>query len=71
MEAAPYFRGKWIKNSDTLAPYLKFNKTMKLPVDVSKIAGGEANGIDPDQMPYSMASDLGLHCLLRHDCPNI
>ena len=22
-----------------------------------------ANGGDPDQMPYSAASDLGLHCL--------
>ena len=23
-----------------------------------------ANSIDPDQMPHSAASDLGLHCLL-------
>ena len=23
------------------------------------------NSIDPDQMPHSVASDLGLHCLLR------
>ena len=22
-----------------------------------------ANSVDPDQMPHSMASDLGLHCL--------
>ena len=22
-----------------------------------------ANSVDPDQMPYSVASDLGLHCL--------
>ena len=26
--------------------------------------------IDPDQMPYFAASDLGLHCLLRPVCPN-
>ena len=24
-----------------------------------------ANRVDPDQMPCSAASDLGLHCLLR------
>ena len=24
-----------------------------------------ANSIDPDQMPHSVASDLGLHCLLK------
>ena len=23
-----------------------------------------ANSVDPDQMPHSVASDLGLHCLL-------
>ena len=23
-----------------------------------------ANNVDPDQMPYCVASDLGLHCLL-------
>ena len=22
-----------------------------------------ANNVDPDQMPHSVASDLGLHCL--------
>ena len=34
-----------------------------------------ANSVDPDQMPHSMASDLGLHCLpmsllweARHKC---
>ena len=29
-----------------------------------------ANNVDPDQMPHSVASDLGLHCLLRLSCPN-
>ena len=23
-----------------------------------------ANSVDPDQMPHTVASDLGLHCLL-------
>ena len=30
-----------------------------------------ANSVDPDQMPHSAASDLGLHCLQRPVCPNI
>ena len=29
-----------------------------------------ANSVDPDEMPYSVASHLGLHCLLRPVCPN-
>ena len=29
-----------------------------------------AGSIDPDQMPSSAASDLGLHCLQRPICPN-
>ena len=29
-----------------------------------------ANSVDPDQMPHNVASDLGLHCLLRPVCPN-
>ena len=28
------------------------------------------NHVDPDQMPQSAASDLGLHCLQRPICPN-
>ena len=28
------------------------------------------NSIDPDQLPHSAASAQGLHCLLRHVCPN-
>ena len=27
-----------------------------------------ANSVDPDQMPHSVASDLGLHCLQRPIC---
>ena len=38
-----------------------------VPVHVSVlIARQVANRLDPDQMPHSVASDLGLHCLLRH-----
>ena len=29
-----------------------------------------ANSIDSDQKPQKTASDLGLHCLLKPDCPN-
>ena len=29
-------------------------------VEISEL---NANGVDPDQMPHSAASDLGLHCL--------
>ena len=35
-----------------------------------KIAGRVANSVDPDEMPHSAASHLGLHCLLRPFCPN-
>ena len=30
-----------------------------------------ANCVDPDQMPNSAASDLGLHCLQRPICPSV
>ena len=29
-----------------------------------------ANSVDPDQTPYYVASDRGLHCLLRSVCEN-
>ena len=29
-----------------------------------------ANSVDPNEMPLSAASHLGLHCLLRPVCPN-
>ena len=35
-----------------------------------RTTGRVANGVDPDQTPRSAASDLSLHCLLRHVCPN-
>ena len=37
---------------------------------MSKTAGRVAASVDPDQTPRSAASDLGLHCLFRHVCPN-
>ena len=36
-----------------------------------KIAGLVPNIVDPDVMPHSVASHLGLHCLLRPICLNI
>ena len=30
----------------------------------------KANSVDPDQMPHSVASDLGLHCLQKPICPS-
>ena len=35
-----------------------------------KIAGWVANSVDPDEMPHSAASHLGLNCLLRPVCLN-
>ena len=35
-----------------------------------KTAGLVTNRVDPDQMPHSVASDLGLHCLFMHVCLN-
>ena len=32
--------------------------------------GGMASIVDPNQMAYSVVSDLVLHFLLRHACPN-
>ena len=29
-----------------------------------------ANSLEPDEMPHSLESDLGLHCLLRPVRPN-
>ena len=35
-----------------------------------KIAGLVAVSVDPDETPYSVVSQLGLHCLLRPVCRN-
>ena len=35
------------------------------------ITGRVANSVDPDEMPRSAASHLGLYCLPRPVCPNM
>ena len=60
------------KYSDTSMPCRTSSKILDnlLPDTVSKIAGGVANSVDPDEMSHSAASQLGLHSLLRPVCPN-
>ena len=36
-----------------------------------KDASGMAKSVDPDQTLHVEQSDLGLHCLLMPNCPNI
>ena len=48
----------------------KANFNVHLLVGVTKTVGRVANSVDPDQTPRSVASDLGLLCLLRPICPN-
>ena len=43
---------------------LNFKQDNLLPVHLSKTEW-VADSVDPDQMPYSAAFDLGLHCLLK------
>ena len=40
------------------------------PLMCLKIAGWVANSVDPAQNLYSVAPDLGPHCLLRPVCSN-
>ena len=37
--------------------------SISLPLKCLKTAGGVANSVDPDQMPHSVSSNPGLHCL--------
>ena len=50
--------------------FLNLNKRNLLSNVVSKTARAVANNVDPDEMPHSAVSHLGLHCLLRPVCPN-
>ena len=63
------------KYSDTSTPYHICSKiwtsTIHYPVLCLKIAGWVANSVNPDETPHSVASHLGLYCLLRPVCPNI
>ena len=47
--------------SITLGLILLLNKSIFLPANMCKIAVWEPNSVDPDQMPRSAVSDLGLH----------
>ena len=63
------------KYSETATPYHTCSKiwtsTTYYPMLCLKIAGWAANRIDPDETPRSVASHLGLHCLLKPVCSNI
>ena len=39
--------------------------------DISKNCCMRANSVDSDQMPHSVAYDLGAHCLFRPVCPSL
>ena len=62
------------KYSDTSTPYHTCSKirtsTIHYLMLCLKIAGWVANSVDPDETPRSVASHLGLYCLLRPVCPN-
>ena len=62
------------KYSDTSTLYHICSKiwtsTIHYPMLCLKIAGWVSNSVDPDEMPRSAASYLGLNCLLRPVCPN-
>ena len=50
-------------------PHLLTILVLKLGI-VRPIAVCIANSVDPDQIPHSAVSDLGIHCLQRPICPN-
>ena len=62
------------KYSDTSTPYHTCSKiwtcTIYYLLLCQKIAGWVANSVDFDEMPHSVASQLGLHYLLSPVCPN-
>ena len=72
-EPITYYR-IYPKYLDTSTSYCKCSKiwtsTIHYPMLCLKIAGWVANSVDPDETPRSVASHLGLNCLLRHVCPN-
>ena len=59
----------YLKYSNTSTIYNTSSKiwtsTIYYPMLCLKIAGWVANSVDPDEMPHSAASHLGLHCLLK------
>ena len=64
----------YLKYSDTSTPNHICSKiwtsTIYYLMLCLNIAGWMANSVDPDEMPHSAVSHLGLHCLLRPDCLN-
>ena len=60
------------KYSDISTPYHTCSKiltsTIYYPILWLKIAGWVANSVDPDETLHSVASHLGLHCLLSPVC---
>ena len=51
--------------------FLKFEQSILLPVNISKILLDEWQSVQTNQMSYSALSGLGLHCLLRPVCTSI
>ena len=56
----------WVLEHLNSLPYLSqnLNKLIYYRLMWIKTVGRVANSVDPDQMSYSVVSDLGLHCLL-------
>ena len=58
----------------TLTPYypspnINFELSALVPINMLKKLLDACQTVDPDQKLHSMASDLGLYCLLRPVCP--
>ena len=62
-----------LSESSRMTPVLKFKKKSLFYYLLKRLqqCWMSGNRVDPDQLPHSVASDVGLHCLLRHVCPNI
>ena len=65
LDTAEYMHIRYDKGHSILLTYHTGPKIWTLPADASETAEWGANSIDPDQILYSAASSLGLHCLLR------
>ena len=59
MSSGLYYLSLWISSSSISGvSVLCFSI-----IFIIKISVRNSNRVDPDQMPHSVASDLGLHCL--------
>ena len=62
---------KFSDSSTTYHTCSKFwTSTIYYPLSCLKIARCVAKSVEPDEMPYSVASHQGLHCLHRPVCPD-